>query len=200
MAMALGARNKRQVALLAGLLVVLVCVAGYELYDQFGGESTPVRTPATVARMRAGTGTAGTGEPGTEARKLTNANIDPALHLAKLAESEDVVYAGTGRNIFSASSAPAIPQPLKSARMDKPNVYVPPSPPRPPLIALKYFGYSETPDKHLQAFLVHGDDIFIAKPGEIVDHRYKVGAILPGSVQVTDLGYNDTQTLTLASN
>jgi hypothetical protein len=208
MALRLGTENKRQVYLVAALFAVIVPAAVYEIHGSFSEPSTPVRsvTPVPVPAQHAVQSNRATSSSatGAEAEKLSNAGLDPTLHFDKLAMSEDIEYAGTGRNIFSAESAPpVIPHLIAPARPGPTNVtatvaaYVPP---RPPAIDLKYFGYSQAKDKSLKAFFVHGDDIFMARSGEIVDHRYKVGAIMPGSVQVTDLGYNNTQTLQLTTN
>jgi hypothetical protein len=204
MALALGLENKRKVFLAIGLFAVLIGVIVWF----FSGPSAPpppASSQTTPAQTQAPNGAAAPGKPaagGGEAQRLSNAGIDPSLHFDKLAQSEDVRYEGTGRNIFSAESAPAIiPTPLKSARNTPNGPAAPPAyiPPKPPDIEIKYFGYEQDQDKSFRAFFVHGDDIFIARSGEIVDHRYKVVAIHPLNVEVTDLAYNNTQTLALSS-
>ncbi len=197
-----GIEDKRKVMILAGLGILIAILAVWELSGLFSSpKSKPIATVSTPVRT---TGTARTVAPAPEAQHVTaDISSDVTLHLDKLAASEDVEYAGTGRNIFSANSEPVnIPKPIDTGRELK-AAAAPPvrtGPPPPPPIDLKYFGYSEGKDKSIRAFFVHGDDIFIAKTGEIVNHRYKVGVISPGGAQITDLSYNNTQTLPLIAN
>lgn len=217
MALPLGTENKKQVYIAIGLFAVILPIAIWEVYGMVATPSRPVR-PATpvVAQVQhaaaitdsdaaAPVATRSPATAGPEAKKLNDSDIDPSLHFDKLAESEQVEYAGTGRNIFSAESVPVkLETPIASARPGQPNVtpgpLAPPPPPTAPKIDLKYFGYTQAKDKSLKAFFVHGDDVFMAKTGEIVDHRYQVGTIQPGSVEVTDLSYKNTQTLLRTAN
>lgn len=215
MALKVGTENRRNVI----IVVVLLCVLVYLGVSQLMGPSTPAPVvkpaqPVAVQQAPQAAATPGTqttvrfsnpgpgGAAGPEARLVANAGLDPALHLEKLALSESIEYAGRGRNIFSAEAAPAVietalanPRPGPVA----PPVYTPPPVPQAPAIDLKYFGYSASKSGTREAFLVHGDDIFQAAAGEIVSHRYKVVAVDVHSVQITDMNYNNTQTLPLVN-
>jgi hypothetical protein len=204
MALRLGAEKKWQIYLVVALFALIAVLGGWQIYGMFSTPSTPVRPTAPAPAQRAPAAAVSlpaTATPAKDAQKLNNAGLDPTLHLDKLARNESVVYAGTGRNIFSAESAPVrIETPAASARTAATLTPVVPAVPRPPAIDLKYFGYTQTKDRSLQAYFVRGEDIFVARTGEIVDHRYRVGVIQPVGVQVTDLSYNNTQTLPLSAN
>lgn len=193
--MQLGTGNKKQVYLVVALFALVFIIGGIELYNTLSGPTTPVRPIAAHANSGV------TGSQDQEAQRVSFANIDPVLHFTELAESENVDYKGTGRNIFSAQSAPPpIPKALSNGREQGPSIALPPAPPQPPAIDLKYFGYTQTAAREPEAYFLHGEDVFMAKSGQIVDHRYKVDSVRPTSVDVTDLGYNHTQTLAISTN
>lgn len=113
--------------------------------------------------------------------------------------AENTVYTGTSRNIFSKDSLPpvaagAIESPIASARTGP---AAPAGPPPPPPIDLKFYGFAKEQNGRKLVFLMHGEDVFIAGQGDIVDGRYKVLQIQDNSVVVEDLAYNNQQTLPL---
>jgi len=207
--MKIGTEDKKKVIIAAVMFAIIVPAAIWEGYGYFSTPTPAPRPPAAVAPAPRApvehTNPAPAPVPNApaapEAQRVGGIVIDPTLHLDKLAQSEDVEYEGTGRNIFSAESAPVhIEEAQASARPNNPNVFVPPPQevPKAPNIDIKYFGYEEAKDKSIKAFLIHGEDIFMARPGDVVDHRYKVGMITRGSIQITDLSYNNMQTLPMS--
>lgn len=201
--MKIGTEDKRKVAVFGGLVALILILAVWELHGFFAMPTPRPVAPPTVAQRSTeqhGAGAALAGGP--EAQHISaDAAMDWTLHLDKLAASEDVEYAGTGRNIFSADSGPVnIPKPITNGRETAHAAPVPAGPPQPPMIDLKYFGYAREQGQSMRAFFVHGEDIFMARAGDIVDHRYKVDTITPMSVEITDLAYNNTQTLPLLVN
>jgi hypothetical protein len=117
--------------------------------------------------------------------------------MAQIARSEGVGYSEAGRDIFSLDAAPVqIETPIAPPR---PTVLpTPPEQPKIPAIDVKYLGYAQTDGQAYSAVLVHGDESLLAKSGEIIFHRYRVGPIQPVSVQITDLILNSSQTISVS--
>lgn len=209
-----GFDNKRNVIALSVLGVVLLLCVWYFVSHVFGGGSpAPAAQPAAPASAQRAAGTRRTEEAnaggngpenGHAAKKVVSLeSLDPTLHPELMAGAESLEYSGDGRNIFSMMSAPVkIEQPkgpVRPSEQAQVAAAVPTGPPPPPPIDLTFFGY-EAAGGTRKAFLLHGDDVFIASEGDVVDHHYKVLKINPMSIQITDLLYNNTQTINLSQN
>lgn len=192
--------QKKSIAV-GGFVVLALGILYYQLRDD-----SPAPRPTQVAvtntvpapAVKLATRTAA----GGEAKNLgtTSAQLDPTLKMGPMLVTEKLVYSGSGRNIFSTASAPIeIPKPIASAR-PKPVVPVytpPPGPPPPPPIDLKFFGTATSANGKRQAFLLHGQDVFLASEGDIVQRRYRVVGVMASSILVEDMPNNNRQTLPL---
>lgn len=205
MAIKVGTEDKKKVYLASGLGAVMLILLVRFLWQNFGPSPAPPPAPAPVVTVaRPATTTAepaeGAAAPafGHQAAKVGGlASLDPTLHPEIMRQAESLEYTGHGRNIFSQFSAPPeIPKPIASIRQAKVDTGPPPPPPPPP-INLGFYGYAAERTGQRQVFLLHGDDIFIASEGDVVDRRYRVVKIGTASVQVEDIPYHNTQTLPL---
>jgi hypothetical protein len=215
------AKDNKQVIVVSvfGALLLIFLIYGYNAF--FGGPSSPppVAAPATVhtpAKSSTGEkpesssngGKGGTpAAAGVAATKMasTSASLDPTLDESAMLRTESLVYSGSGRNIFSAIYVPpvVIPKDVPKARpgpIAPPVPTGPPPPPPPPPINLKFFGTAVRTNGVRQAFLLNGEDVYLAAAGDIVARKYKIVSIGANSIQVEDLQYSDTQTLPLQAN
>jgi hypothetical protein len=186
----LGAENRTQLITLAVLGGIAVLALGYEFWPS-SSVSAPVAALTAAAPVKPLMRRSSTGKmvPVAEPR------LDPTLDLNLLGQSEEIKYAGNGRNIFVLGSVAKIERPKKTGVTDQqPVAYVPPPPPP---ITLKFFGFANKPGETKKVFLVQGEDIFIAAEGDIVNRRYRVLKISPTTVDVEDVLNNNRQSLPL---
>jgi hypothetical protein len=191
----LGTENRKQVIVLAGLggLALLLLAHTFWPSAPTGQVSQTAAAGPTKPNLRRTA--SGRLVPVTEPR------LDPTLDFDSLHASEQIKYAGNGRNIFVNGSIP-IPKPLKNGTDQAnliPTIAPPPTPPPPPPITLKFFGFANKPGEAKKVFLVQGEDVFIAGEGDIVDRRYRVVHIstTPPAVDVEDVLNNNRQSLPL---
>ena len=203
-AMKVGTEDRKKL-IAAGAFGVLAL--GYVVYTFVGsGSSSDAPPPAAPAITTSAPAATNTVSPAaTATARITPSKLDPTLHSEGMLLSESLVYAGRGRNIFAAPGtqatvavAPKIPVPVATAR------YVPPAPvntgpPPPPPIDLRFFGTATRRDGKRQAFLLHGEDVFVAGPGDIVSRRYRIDEVSATTVTVTDLTNNNQQRLPMSS-
>lgn len=198
-----GAEEKRKkiaAGVLGGIAFLLV---GYQLYDNLGGGTAapqpvaPVVSPAPASKSGS--------SPAAVKVGTTSAQLDPTLHMEAMLVTESLIYNGSGRNIFAPSSAEMIAEIPKAIASPRPGVTAsppvvaqgPPPPPPPPPINLKFFGTATSTNGARRAFLLNGDDVFVASAGDVVQRRYKIISVDARSILVEDLPNNNRQTLPL---
>ena len=200
--MKLGAENRTTLYLACGLMLVAV-ILGVRFIGSMGWGSPSAPAPAPAAAVNSAEETPATQgsdkSPFGGKKPVSSRSLDPTLRFDLLKSSEDTKYEGRGRDVFrvfvdipTVVQSPARPTPQDVANQG------PPPPPPPPPIDLKFYGFAiSKPGESKRIFLSQGEDVFIAKEGDIVDRRYKVVRISPNSVEILDVLSNNRQSIPL---
>jgi hypothetical protein len=177
-----GTENKKKTWIAIALFAAAILVIIYQLMPS--PSSTPA--PATNAST-----------PRGKAQGTTPlfSRLDPSLRTDLLKGSEEVTYHGSGRDIFHLQAEPAPETAMKAQdpRILQQEHHGPP--PNPP-IPLKFYGFASENNKK-KIFLSQGEDVFIAKEGDIVKGRYKVLHVNPSTVEIQDVLSNYSQQIPL---
>jgi len=192
----LGAENRTKLIAAVVLMAVAVLLLARFLFS--GGESAPASAAAAPSVVAP--------QPGPGGRNLVKGgkrisagprSLDPTLRYDWLNASEETKYEGKGRNIFRAElDIPKVSAPVVTDAHPAPQQPV--GPPPPPPINLKFFGYSNRSGEARKVFLEKGDDIFVAREGDIIDRRYRILRITPNAVEVEDVLNNNRQSIPLS--
>jgi hypothetical protein len=165
-----------------GFAVALVAIALFLLVRWFMGQNgRPAPSPNQARSTR---------------QALRVNALDPTLRTDLLKESEQSKYENKGRNIFVAQVE--MPHESQTVIQKSP----PPPPPQnlPPPINVKFFGFANNPGEPKKIFLSQGEDIWVAKEGDVVNRRYRILKINPNSVDIEDVLSNNRQSIPLTQS
>lgn len=181
--MKVGVEDKKKTLTAVVLFALAVLAVLYEMWP-----SSPAPVPVTE---RTTTSTTNRGQSSTP----VFSKLDPTLRTDLLRGSESITYQGSGRDIFHVQAEQVAevgkaPDPRKKPEPPKPTV------PSNPPIPLKFYGFASE-NNNKQIFLCQGDDVFVAKEGDIVKGRYKVVRVNPNNVEIQDVLGNYSQSIPL---
>jgi len=197
-----GTENRTKVIAAMALGAVAVIVLVWQFAGWFGGSSSSAAAPVSTDSDFGKAVTPAPRNPGrvknAGTKQSAAKSLDPTLRLDLLKSSEDTKYEGAGRNIFKVFvEIPKIVTP-PAKPPDQPVAQGPPPPAPPPPIPLTFYGFATPTGGTKRIFLVsHGEDVFIAKEGDIVDRRYKVVRISQNAVEILDVLSNNRQSIPL---
>jgi hypothetical protein len=138
--------------------------------------------------------------------------VDPALNLHWLAKLKEVEPSANGRNLFQFGAPPKEPDKklptepvVQVARFVGPKYIPPPPPAQPPPpppprpVPYKYYGYATARvNGKRTAFFLDGDEIFLAKEGDVLKKRFRIVRLNATSVVMEDMDDKRQQTVPLA--
>lgn len=187
--MKLGTEDRKKTYIAGALFVLAVLAVFYEFWPS-SSEPT-VAAPPPVASSTPASGAAKGKRPAQVFSKF-----DPTLRTDLLKGSEEIAYQGSGRDIFHAQAEPKPSDVGKVIQTPLTGKSGPPVPPPNPPIPLKFYGFASSNNKK-QIFLAQGEDIFVAREGDIVKGRYKVVHVNPNNVEIQDVLSNYSQQIPL---
>jgi hypothetical protein len=164
--MKIGAEDRRKVVVAGGLLLVAAVLLG-----RWAIAGSPSLGGAPEVRAIQ-----------DRVPRLSQGPVDPTLRLGTLRDTEAAFYLGNGRDIFHVVEDRRMVEPPRKeeTKVDPPKVVVVAP------IPLSFFGFSRK-NGVSTVFLSKGDDVFLAKEGDIVDRRYRIVRVAPDAVEVQDL-------------
>jgi hypothetical protein len=178
----IGANENKKVAMMAVLLVIATTLVVHSL-QSFKPPSQAVNSSSAVVATRS--------SKETGRSRASQQTGDPELHN----EAGQASYSGMKRNIFRMVEpvAKQVYHNDTAAGSGKTQTEVP----HPPMISLRFYGYSIRPGEPTKAFLAEGEDFFVARESDIVNRRYRLLRITNNSVLVEDTLDNIKKTIPL---